>query len=351
MTTQKDLYKAILADPNNDELRLIYADWCEENGDPDRAEFIRIQLQLDSVLEFERGYAELTQRSDALLKKHRLAWTDDVVAELAEEGIDVHPRMCAYRRGFVTAIGGYSLPWWFKHFQAVRKVAPLSSLYIRQRDSFQDLDRNVIQAFTGNEHFSQLQYIRCDRNDGGDYLLNILAEASHLTHVRALVLKQCNISDTGMTALAKANHFKRLALLDLESNAVTDIGAEAFREEHFSQLRWLSLNSNQIGSAGVISIAKAQSMSRLGWLSLASNQRVGDEGFIALLESPHLHNLQILKCGGCGITDGGVEAFISIERPSFRSIELFSTEISDEGWRRFQEHRSQLAQSTGKDES
>lgn len=40
-TTADHIMADILADPSDDGLRLIYADWLEDNGDPDRAEFIR----------------------------------------------------------------------------------------------------------------------------------------------------------------------------------------------------------------------------------------------------------------------------------------------------------------------
>jgi uncharacterized protein (TIGR02996 family) len=45
MTATRDgeaLMAAILADPADDFPRLAYADWCDESGDPDRAEFIRL---------------------------------------------------------------------------------------------------------------------------------------------------------------------------------------------------------------------------------------------------------------------------------------------------------------------
>ena len=38
--------KAILDDPDNDALRLVYADWLDEHGEPERAEFIRVQIEL-----------------------------------------------------------------------------------------------------------------------------------------------------------------------------------------------------------------------------------------------------------------------------------------------------------------
>lgn len=46
MTGLDALLQAILADPADDFARLAYADLCEERGDGDRAEFIRVQLEL-----------------------------------------------------------------------------------------------------------------------------------------------------------------------------------------------------------------------------------------------------------------------------------------------------------------
>jgi uncharacterized protein (TIGR02996 family) len=38
----------IIANPDDDGARLVYADWLEDNGDPNRAEFIRAQIRLAS---------------------------------------------------------------------------------------------------------------------------------------------------------------------------------------------------------------------------------------------------------------------------------------------------------------
>src|SRR5438552_3672115 len=36
---------AVLAAPEDDTLRLAFADWFEEHGEPDRAEYIRLQIE------------------------------------------------------------------------------------------------------------------------------------------------------------------------------------------------------------------------------------------------------------------------------------------------------------------
>ena len=43
------LLKAILKNPACDTARLVYADWLQENGEGDRAEFIRLQVGLSKV--------------------------------------------------------------------------------------------------------------------------------------------------------------------------------------------------------------------------------------------------------------------------------------------------------------
>jgi len=38
--------RASIAEPDDDLPRLIYADWLDERGDPDRAQIIRTQIEL-----------------------------------------------------------------------------------------------------------------------------------------------------------------------------------------------------------------------------------------------------------------------------------------------------------------
>lgn len=49
MTTEDALLQDILANPSDDTPRLIYADWLDEHGQPERAEFIRVQCKLEEV--------------------------------------------------------------------------------------------------------------------------------------------------------------------------------------------------------------------------------------------------------------------------------------------------------------
>src|SRR5687768_543816 len=67
---EHEFVEAIRAAPAEDAPRLVYADWLEENGDPDRAAFIRTQCELARwVPDWERRWQlESRQRH---LRAHR----------------------------------------------------------------------------------------------------------------------------------------------------------------------------------------------------------------------------------------------------------------------------------------
>lgn len=46
MTEETDLLARVLAEPDDDNVRLVYADWLQEHGDEPRAELVRAQIQL-----------------------------------------------------------------------------------------------------------------------------------------------------------------------------------------------------------------------------------------------------------------------------------------------------------------
>jgi uncharacterized protein (TIGR02996 family) len=49
MTHDEAFLQAILDVPDDDSPRLVYADWLEEQGQMDKAEFIRVQCELPSL--------------------------------------------------------------------------------------------------------------------------------------------------------------------------------------------------------------------------------------------------------------------------------------------------------------
>jgi uncharacterized protein (TIGR02996 family) len=77
MDRHQQFLQAILDDPDDDALRLVYADWLEEQGDP-RAEFIRAQCELEQA-EHRRDWEnprrrQLTAWELELIRTHKEDW-------------------------------------------------------------------------------------------------------------------------------------------------------------------------------------------------------------------------------------------------------------------------------------
>ncbi len=63
MTDRQSFLTAIATDPDEDSVRLVYADWLEENGEGERAEFLRCQIELAKLDAGEQFQAEAMVRS------------------------------------------------------------------------------------------------------------------------------------------------------------------------------------------------------------------------------------------------------------------------------------------------
>ena len=71
MTDEAALLAAIAARPDDDTPRLVYADWLDDAGADDRAEFIRLQCALARGGPDDPAAAE---RADELEERHRIRW-------------------------------------------------------------------------------------------------------------------------------------------------------------------------------------------------------------------------------------------------------------------------------------
>jgi uncharacterized protein (TIGR02996 family) len=66
---------AIAEAPEDDLPRLAYADWLDEHGDPDRAEFIRVQCELARLEPSDPRREPLSERERVLLNAQGAKWT------------------------------------------------------------------------------------------------------------------------------------------------------------------------------------------------------------------------------------------------------------------------------------
>ncbi len=102
MSDREAFVSAIAANPADDLPRLVFADWLDEHGEGDRADFIRTQIRCHHALPDER--IQLDARAADLLREHWMTWFGpflraiDPHADLARRyryGGNFHPAMLA----------------------------------------------------------------------------------------------------------------------------------------------------------------------------------------------------------------------------------------------------------------
>jgi uncharacterized protein (TIGR02996 family) len=105
-------------DPSADLPRLLLADWLDDHGESDRAEFVRLQCRLVALDEADAGRESLRRRERELLDRHEADWLGPVLAlpleswswrrgllHLAVRGATIRSRE------FLGLVGGEALAW------------------------------------------------------------------------------------------------------------------------------------------------------------------------------------------------------------------------------------------------
>jgi uncharacterized protein (TIGR02996 family) len=95
MTHDESFLAAILESPDDDAPRLVYADWLDEHGQPERAEFIRVQCELACLSEDDPQRRPRERRERDLLDRHQDAWLGQLRPLLSR---------WVFRRGFLDEV-------------------------------------------------------------------------------------------------------------------------------------------------------------------------------------------------------------------------------------------------------
>lgn len=140
MSNGEMLLAAILNDPGDDLARLAYADWCEEEGDDARAEFIRCQINLYP----REGTLEILQRTGKGWSRwlpggarYRLWSNKEQTGKIQPEEIGVR-----FHRGFVEATCSRLRPW-LDHGRAIVQSHPVTRV--------EAIDHKPIQEHISND--------------------------------------------------------------------------------------------------------------------------------------------------------------------------------------------------------
>jgi hypothetical protein len=273
---------------------MALADWLEENGQADRAEFIRVQLALAALARDDWRFRPIFKRELELLSAHKDAWFGTFRSAW---------RYYDCRRGFIEEVWGpaesvlHHADWFVAH-HALQQV--------RLKGTMEQL-----AAFLRSPLPSVLQAAYFSREDVGTATL----QGDKCTEPLArrplhLGINLLGSGDAFVTILTALPLPARLGTLDLSANL---IGADYVWPllnalERCPMLTSLNLSGGyyprdargdprpNIGEDGIIYLADHPLVARLQAINLAVNE-IGPEGVRALVESPHLRGNQHLILG------------------------------------------------------
>ncbi len=78
MNEREALLHAICENPDDDTPRLVFADWLQEHGEEDRAEFIRVQCEAAKLGAKDGRQKELLRRASELQKQFGKKWLGEL---------------------------------------------------------------------------------------------------------------------------------------------------------------------------------------------------------------------------------------------------------------------------------
>jgi uncharacterized protein (TIGR02996 family) len=340
MTDGEALNRAIRANPSEDTPRLVYADWLEENGRQELAEFIRLQCRLDSATPEHPDYPAWIEREEELqlwLNAHergpnpRLAggltiehgpdcwnWTRRGFPRFLEYQSDADTAakpMRALARALERAFTLLPTRWLVLRFLRIEQLSELLKHPVMGA-----LDRITVQLGAsldeqaGNEAARLIANCHHFRELRGAALSLPLgtAGAEHLalsTHLERLEWFSCtsdSLTPAAVRALGSANWFRGLRELHIQDSLDPEAFGELCRLEPFPRLHTLHLLDHSFPVAAWQQFASSTTFPRLA--EFVSRETDMSAGRMAALASARGFRPCVLDLNLCGMGDDAAEA-------------------------------------------
>jgi uncharacterized protein (TIGR02996 family) len=288
MLRNPGLLARVLEAPDDDAVRLVYADWLMEQRDP-RGEFISLQCALARRSLDPQRREEYRGRTEQLRAEHEDEWA--AAATIAEERF--------FRRGFIDEVRGPAKAF-LAGAEELFQVEPIRRLGLT------GLSKELARKLAAATYLARVTHLTL-QGTFGDSGTAELSRSPHFTSIVSLNLGP-KIGPRGAASLATSPHLDRVVTLSLTSNTLGDTGAAALARAPLSACTALHLSRNEIGDEGAAALAGGRHLTNLKRLSLNFNEGITDEGALALAKSPHLTSLQRLEVEGTEIGKAGTKA-------------------------------------------
>jgi uncharacterized protein (TIGR02996 family) len=309
-TKAREFLDYIIAHPDDDAPRLVFADWLEEQGETARAEFIRVQVERSRLPEWDARQVSLRLREKALLEEHGAEWKGElptIDGVLWED----------FRRGFVATAIFASFAELAAKASACWAATPIETVSVRwpRRDE----PVATIEPIAGLRELCITGQV-VDRREVGR-----LADIPMLSTLRTLNIRNCNLGGEGFRRLLSSRHLGNLKALRVPGNAIGR-GAVSPLFDAASLTSLEELDLSEAGSYGrtrrygryredpvmeapdVAALASWPGLARLRTLALSGNDARRD-GLRALLRSPRAAGLKQLTFRANGLDGQAMQEF------------------------------------------
>jgi uncharacterized protein (TIGR02996 family) len=317
---QEDAFIADVIDHPDDEApRLIFADWLEDHGQSERAEFIRTQIDSHRLDVYDPRQIELAAREKALLKRFTSKWMPGLKSHLSD---------WTFRRGLLDEVV-VRVEMLLRHADKLA-AHPIQTLYLVFQAG--DVDRaDQVAACAALANVSTLVI----QGNLTASAVGELARSDVFTRLKRLGLASTHVSDDAVKALVSGPVARQLEALDLTSNTIRISGAEYLARGDLQNLKILLLSGTGLGNGGVEALAASRRLPQLHKLDLSENSldvksaralagcsrlaglrrlnlagnSIRSDGAVALARSRHLRQLERLQLRSNGIGETGAAEF------------------------------------------
>jgi uncharacterized protein (TIGR02996 family) len=288
------LHKAVLAAPDDDLPRLVYADRLEELGQPARAEFIRLQCHVAATKPWDEGHADALVRSEVLYEKHQEAWgIADLTRDLMRSKGVTPGVFNPFVRGFPEVTWANVETFSAAHRKALKKY-PIRELVLvgGQRGSAVQIINEV------QPHTVYLTYVN-------DRVYSELSDGQPLPSVRCMKFHGIPIIDN-VRAIAGRGRFAFPNVEELHVGGMTDESRLSLALAFIRELQWPKLRALYLHGEFTPRVQAALADAEwVGQLDILSLQHLSSESLHSpdqpageltpLLRSKQLTNLRSLS--------------------------------------------------------
>lgn len=387
----QSLLRGCKLNPLDDAPRRVLSDWLEEHNQPERAEFVRLQLARSDAMQHHctPNQESLVMRINWLFKQYVEEWTRGhrqldsrdwfFVGPPSRKNDDLEPErpQAQFDRGlilvqatadrfteFMAQLEPSALPWLEQiELRGISGNRPL------QREVLEGLHAFTSFSFDWNGEFPSSLLALLDRPEvrnaslicrqtGYGNLLQLLAKtqsfrphklrvkleidgnrewkafanSSAVEEIRSLVLSGADRKGV-LDSIARSPHFQHLDHLFLQADNFSVKSLRAlFDSDTVSRLSQLHINTmTGIGHAGVgAALAASHTIRGLRHLSL-SCLTIDETDGLCLARSSVVETLQSLDFYTSKLSDLGLSQLASANLDNLESLDLHSTEVGDVG--------------------